>query len=88
MCEKNVRVLDGLEAWYWKPAKCLLRLEVGSVHEKNRKSRLGIIIWYGDATIYTASRLQKTISLSSTEAEFTALREGCTSIIWLRTVLN
>jgi len=53
-----------------------------------RRSRTGIVIKYGNATIYTTSILQKCTALSSTEAEFIALNEGSRTITWIRRVLE
>lgn len=60
----------------------------GSLHEKNRRSPTGVCVRYGDAPIFVVIKLQRSISLSSTEPEFTALDEGCISVVWLRKVLN
>lgn len=38
--------------------------------------------------IYAGTILQESISLSFADAEFTALAEECTSVVWLRKALN
>lgn len=53
-----------------------------------RRSRTGILVRYGKAPIYASSSLQKSVSLSSAEAEYVALSEACRVIAWLRQVLN
>ena len=40
-----------------------------------RRSRTGIIIYYGAAVIYYSTTLHKCVTLSSTEAEFVAMSE-------------
>lgn len=53
-----------------------------------RRSRTGIVIYYGNALVHYNSTLQKCIALSSTEAEFVALSESTKILLWLRRVLN
>ena len=54
----------------------------------NRRSRTGIAIFYGDALVFYKSIVQKCVALSSTEAEYIALSDGITSVLWLKQVLN
>lgn len=60
----------------------------GSKPSEGSRSRNGIIIRYGNALIYATSSLQECVSISSTEAEYVALSEGCKVIAWLRQVLS
>lgn len=55
-------------------------------HE-SRKSTSGFCFLLGGATIW-ASRRQSSVSLSSMEAEHTALSEACLEAIWLRKLLR
>lgn len=48
----------------------------GSAHVKNRRSRTGILVRYGNDTGHAVSKLQESVSLSSTEAEFRAIAKG------------
>lgn len=48
----------------------------GLDQEKNRKSRTGVPVKFGDAPILTTSIRQKSISISSTKAEYNALAEA------------
>jgi hypothetical protein len=50
----------------------------------DRKSNTGYIFKLNGGTISWASRKQKTIALSSTEAEYIALAEASQELIWLR----
>jgi len=54
----------------------------------NRRSRSGIVLFYGNAAIHFTSTLQKCVTLSSTEAEYVALSEASKTIVWLRRVLE
>lgn len=60
----------------------------GGESGSGRRSRTGVAIFYGDALISYNSTLQKSIALSSTEAEYIALSEACKSVIWLRRVCD
>lgn len=46
------------------------------------------MINYSGASVYVVSKMQKVVTLISTEAEYMALSEGCKSIAWLRRVLS
>ncbi|XP_058444545.1 uncharacterized protein LOC131426110 [Malaya genurostris] len=52
------------------------------------KSNTGYIFKLGEAAISWASRKQACVSLSSMEAEYTALSEACKELIWIRRLLN
>lgn len=51
---------------------------------KTRHSTSGFFFKYGDGCISWASRKQKNITLSSTEAEYVALSEACSEYRWMR----
>ena len=53
-----------------------------------RRSRTGIIIYYGNAVIHYSTSLQRCVTLSSTEAEFVAMSECTKLLLWLRRVLD
>jgi len=53
-----------------------------------RKSRSGVLIFVYLMPVYWSSRRQKSITLSSMEAETTALTHCSKEIIWIRRVLN
>ena len=54
----------------------------------HRRSITGIAIFYGGAVIAYKSKFQKTVALSSTEAEFSAACEAGKIILYLRTILE
>ena len=54
----------------------------------NRKSVGGNVIFFGGGAIVYKTILQKTIALSSTEAEFYALTEAGKLVLYIRFVLN
>ena len=54
----------------------------------HRRSITGIAIFYGGAVIAYKSKFQKTVALSSTEAEFAAACEAGKIILYLRTILE
>ena len=49
----------------------------------NRRSTTSYVFLMADAAITWASRMQKTVARSSTEAEYMALSEACSEIAWL-----
>ena len=54
----------------------------------HRRSITGIAIFYGGAVIAYKSKFQRTVALSSTEAEFSAACEAGKIILYLRTILE
>ena len=54
----------------------------------HRRSMTGIAIMFGGAVVAYKSRIQKTIALSSTEAEFMAACDAGKTILYLRTILE
>ena len=51
---------------------------------KTRRSNTGNIIFIGGAAVSWNSRAQKTVALSSTEAEYMALSDTCRQLVWIR----
>ena len=54
----------------------------------DRKSHTGMIIKLANGPISWVSHKQKTIALSSTEAEYMALSDSCRQLMWLRSLFN
>ena len=54
----------------------------------DRKSTTGYVFTLGSAAVSWVSRLQKVISLSSTEAEYVAITEANKELIWLKSFLE
>ena len=54
----------------------------------NRKSTSGYLITFAGGAISWQSRLQKCIALSTTEAEYIAITEGCKEILWMKKFLQ
>lgn len=57
-------------------------------NELDRKSFTGFIFKLGNSLISWESRKQKTVALSSTEAEYMALSDGCKEALFVRSFLN
>jgi hypothetical protein len=55
---------------------------------ESRRSTTGFIVFLADGPISWVSKRQKTIALSSTEAEYMALTETCRQITWQRSLLQ
>ena len=54
----------------------------------DRKSTTGYVFTLGSAAVSWVSRLQKVISLSSTEADYVAITEASKELIWLKRLLE
>jgi len=52
-----------------------------------RKSRSGYCIFINGSLIQWSSKLQKSVALSSTEAEYICLSSGSASVLWYRSIL-
>ncbi|KYN10447.1 Copia protein [Trachymyrmex cornetzi] len=55
---------------------------------RSRRSNTGYIIMFGLGAISWISKRQSCVALSSTEAEFIALCEGCRELSWIRRILS
>ena len=51
---------------------------------KNTKSTTGVAVTLGTGMFITTSKVQKTVSKSSTEAEIVAVADGMNLPLWLR----
>lgn len=60
----------------------------GIEKEQNRRSRSEILIIYGNWVVHSSIHLQKSVSLSSAEAEYIDLSDAGRMIIWLRCLLQ
>lgn len=56
--------------------------------EGDRKSNSGFLIKYGGGLVSWGTRKQSCVALSSTEAEFVALAEGCQELLWMRKLMD
>ena len=54
----------------------------------SRKSTSGYLVTFARGAISWWSKLQKCVALSSTEAEYIAVPEGCKEILWLKRFLQ
>ncbi|PKI62641.1 hypothetical protein CRG98_016912 [Punica granatum] len=54
----------------------------------SRKSTSGYLMTFAGGAISWQSRLQKCIALSTTEAEYIAVTEGCKEMLWLQNFLQ
>ena len=85
------KVIEDTYAVFIPPAKlftahCLADSDLAG-NRRDRRSVSGILIMLGGAAIVYKTVLQKTIALSSTEAEFYALTEAGKMILYIRYVL-
>jgi hypothetical protein len=53
-----------------------------------RKSTTGYIFFYANAPVSWSSKIQKTVALSSCEAEYMALKEAIKEFVWLSSLFN
>ena len=54
----------------------------------DRKSHTGMIIQMATGPVSWVSHKQKTVALSSTEAEYMAMSDSCRQLMWLRSLFN
>ena len=57
-------------------------------NQDGRKSRTGYLLLLNKSPIIWSSKLQKSVSLSSTEAEYISTCSGATSVLWTRHLLE
>jgi len=58
----------------------------GSVH--TRRSNTGYIVLISGAAVFWQSKAQKTIALSSIEAEYMALSDTCCQLVWIQNLFG
>lgn len=56
--------------------------------EVDRKSYTGFVFKIGNSVVSWESRKQKTVALSSTEAEYMGLSDACKEALFIRTLFN
>jgi hypothetical protein len=56
--------------------------------EETRRSTTGFVVLLGGGAVSWASKRQKTVALSSAEAEYMATAAATQEIVWVRTLLN
>jgi hypothetical protein len=56
--------------------------------DQSRRSTTGLIIMINSMPIVWQSKLQKTIALSSAQAEYQAMRDLCKEVMWINQLLN
>jgi hypothetical protein len=54
----------------------------------DRRSRSGYCVFLNDSLIQWSSKLQKSVALSSTEAEYICLSSGTATVLWYRSILE
>ena len=54
----------------------------------SRKSTTGYVFTLGSAAVSWVSRLQKIVTISTTEAEYVAATEACKEMVWLRSFMK
>ncbi|XP_055585045.1 uncharacterized protein LOC129737904 [Uranotaenia lowii] len=57
-------------------------------NHRDRKSNSGFLIRFGGGVVSWGSRRQTWVSLSTTEAEFIALTEGCQELTWVKKLVT
>jgi len=62
--------------------------DFASTDMETRKSVTGYMVYFNGGLISWRSGLQKTVSTSSSEAEYKALHEACKEAIWLSNILK
>lgn len=88
---KYLRGTEGLGLFY--KSGCGTKLEVFcdadfAGEEKSRRSTTGVVAMLSGTAISWSSRLQGSVALSTTEAEFVAASEGAKELIWLHRLLQ
>ncbi|GJU83321.1 hypothetical protein Tco_1285686 [Tanacetum coccineum] len=76
--------------WYSKDTDMSLTAYADAVHagcQDTRRSTSGSAQFLGDKLVSWSSKKQKSIAISSTEAEYIALSGCCSQILWMRSQL-
>jgi hypothetical protein len=71
-----------------KPAALTAYIDASHGCHRDGSSRTGIVITLGGGAVCFKSTKQRTVTLSSTEAELVALTEGSSYVMWLRNLLD
>ncbi|GJS76461.1 retrovirus-related pol polyprotein from transposon TNT 1-94 [Tanacetum coccineum] len=77
--------------WYSKDSSIALTAFVDADHagcQDTRHSTSGSIQLLGDRLVSWSSKRQKSAAISSTEAEYIALSDCCTQVLWMRSQLT
>ncbi|GJW15953.1 hypothetical protein Tco_0020086 [Tanacetum coccineum] len=77
--------------WYSKDSCIALTAFADADHtgcQDTRRSTSGSMQLLGDRLVSWSSKKQKSIAISSTEAEYIALSGGCAQILWMRSQLT
>ena len=56
--------------------------------QATRRSNSGLLVLLGDAAVSWNSRAQKSIALSSTEAEYMSLSDASRQLVWIHSLLS
>jgi hypothetical protein len=56
--------------------------------QATRRSNSGLLVLLGNAAVSWNSRAQKSIALSSTEAEYMSLSDACRQLVWIHFLLS
>ncbi|KAL2231740.1 UNVERIFIED_CONTAM: Retrovirus-related Pol polyprotein from transposon TNT 1-94 [Sesamum indicum] len=90
------RFMSNPGVMHWEAVKWILRylrgtkdraLVFGSDYDK-RRSTTGYVFTYGGTAVSWVSKLQKVVTLSTTEAEYVAVTEAAKELIWLQHLLG
>ena len=91
--KRVLRYLKGTENFCLRIGKIGLTLAAYSDADwggdcTDRKSTSGSLLLLGGTAVYWKSRKQKSMALSTTEAEFFSASEACKMVVWMRSLLN
>lgn len=93
--KRIIRYLNGTKNLKLKVSDCNQNSKLNGYSDASwgecridRKSNSGYIFQLNGGTVSWCCRKQKTVALSSTEAEYIAMAEACQEVIWLRRLCN